>query len=132
MLPIPVDVVAVPACMIEAAAVYSLPPRVLIAVWLTEGGKPGTESRNKNGTKDYGPMQINTAWVRRLEADFGVTQQMLTHDFCWSVRASAYILRYEINQAGGSFWDGVGHYHSRTPFHKYRYIDRVYKNSLKF
>ena len=132
MLPLPVDVPPVPVCMIEAAAEYSIPLRGLIAVWLTEGGELGTESQNKNGTKDYGPFQINTGWVRRLEVMFGVTQKMLTHDFCWSVRSAAYILRYEINHAGGSFWDGVGHYHSRTPRHKYRYIDQVYRNSLKF
>ncbi|MRU22631.1 lytic transglycosylase domain-containing protein, partial [Xylella fastidiosa subsp. multiplex] len=34
--------------------------------------------------------------------------------------------------AGGSFWDGVGHYHSHTPQYKYEYIKRVYRNSMKF
>jgi hypothetical protein len=57
---------------------------------------------------------------------------MITNDLCWSFRAGAYILRYEINLARGSFWDGVGHYHSRTPQFKYRYISRVYQNSLRF
>ncbi|WVK06435.1 lytic transglycosylase domain-containing protein (plasmid) [Xanthomonas campestris pv. olitorii] len=125
-------VVAVPACVVQAANDYTLPVRGLLAVWLTEGGRIGTVSRNKNGTADYGPMQINTVWAQRLESQFGVTRQMITDDFCWSVRAGAYILRYEINQAGGSFWDGVGHYHSRTPQFKYQYIERVYRNSLKF
>lgn len=132
MLPMPVDALSVPTCVVQAAVDYSLPLRGLIAVWLTEGGKVGTESKNKNGTIDYGPMQINTVWARRLQADFGVTQQMITNDFCWSIRAGAYILRYEINQADGRFWDGVGHYHSRTPKYKVRYIKRVYKNSLRF
>lgn len=131
-MPMPANVPPVPACMVQAAIDYSLPLRGLIAVWLTEGGRTGTESRNTNGTTDYGPMQINTVWVNRLQSLFGVTRQMLTNDFCWSVRAGAYILRYEINLAGGSFWDGVGHYHSRTPQYKYAYINRVYKNSLKF
>lgn len=132
MIPMPVDVPSVPACMVQAAVDYALPLRGLIAVWLTEGGRLGTESKNKNGTTDYGPMQINTVWVKRLQAEFGVTRQMITSDFCLAVRAGAYILRYEINRAGGSFWDGVGHYHSRTPVYKFRYIERVYKNSQKF
>ncbi len=132
MMPMPADVPPVPACMVQAAIDYSLPLRGLIAVWLTEGGRVGTESKNTNGTTDHGPMQINTVWVHRLQSQFGVTKQMLTNDFCWSVRAGAYILRYEINLAGGSFWDGIGHYHSRTPKYKYPYINRVYKNSLKF
>ena len=125
-------VVAVPACVVQAASDYTLPVRGLLAVWLTEGGRLGTVSKNTNGTADYGPMQINTVWATRLETQFGVTRQMITDDFCWSVRAGAYILRYEINQAGGSFWDGVGHYHSRTPQYKYQYIERVYRNSMKF
>lgn len=128
----PAGVTGVPACVLQAANDYTLPLRGLLAVWMTEGGRPGTVSRNTNGTADYGPMQINTVWARRLESQFGVTRQMITDDFCWSVRAGAYILRYEINQAGGSFWDGVGHYHSRTPRYKYEYIQRVYLNSLKF
>ncbi len=132
MLPMPASVPNLPPCVYQAAQDYSLPPRGLIALWLTEGGRVGMSNTNKNGTVDYGPMQINTVWLKRLAKDFGVTAELLTNDFCFSVRAGAYILRYEINQADGSFWDGVGHYHSRTPQFKYKYIDRVYKNSLKF
>lgn len=121
-----------PACVTQAAQDYSLPVRGLLAVWLTEGGVPGTISQNRNGTADYGPMQINTIWANKLEEDFGITKEMLTDDFCMSIRAGAYILRYEINLAGGSFWDGVGHYHSRTPHHKNRYINTVYRNSQRF
>lgn len=129
MLPAPIDV---PTCMVQAAINYTLPLRGLLAVWLTEGGRLGTESKNKNKTTDYGPMQINTVWANRLQLEFGVTKEMITNDFCWSVRAAAYILRYEINLADGNFWDGVGHYHSRTPHIKARYIADVYQNSLKF
>jgi hypothetical protein len=129
MFPALIDV---PACMVQAAEDYAIPLRGLIAVWLVEGGQLGTISKNKNGTNDYGPMQINDVWAKRLQEKFSVTPQMITHDFCWSVRAGAYILRDEINRAGGSFWDGVGHYHSRTPQHKQSYIQRVYSNSLKF
>jgi hypothetical protein len=118
--------------MVQAASEYSLPLRGLLAILLTEGGMPGTLSKNANGTIDHGPFQINTGWARRLEREFGVTASMLTHDFCWSARAAAYIVRYEINLANGSFWDGIGHYHSRTQKFKEAYIQRVYKNSLRF
>jgi len=127
----PINIV-VPQCMVEAADTYSIPLRALIAVWLTEGGKIGTQSRNTNDTTDYGPMQINTTWANRLDRQYGITRDLLTNDFCWSVRSGAYILRYEINNANGSLWDGIGHYHSRTPKYKYPYIARVYKNSLRF
>lgn len=132
MTPTTLEMPPIPACMIQAAAEYSLPLRAVLAIWLSEGGQPGTVSRNRNGSHDYGPFQVNTSWARRLREQFGVTEAMLTHDLCWSARAGAYILRYEINQAGVSFWDGVGHYHSHTPEHKHRYINTVYLNSLKF
>lgn len=132
MIPLPVAEPPVPVCMVEAARDYSLPLRVMIALWMTEGGSTGTLSPNTNGTVDHGPFQINTVWAQKLQREFGVSPQMITQNFCWSARAAAYILRYEINQASGSFWDGVGHYHSRTPKYKYPYIQRVYNNSLKF
>ena len=119
-------------CLVQAAHDYSLPPRALLSVLLTEGGKPGTVSNNKNGSQDHGPFQINTVWIRRLASDFGIAPALLTNDFCWSARAGAYILRYEINQANGDFWTGVGHYHSRTAKFKEAYIAAVYRNSLKF
>ncbi|WP_241136773.1 lytic transglycosylase domain-containing protein [Achromobacter insuavis] len=132
MAPVPSNAYRLPTCVAQAAADYSLPLRGLIALWLTEGGRVGTVSKNTNKTSDFGPMQVNTVWARRLARDFGVTEEHLTNDFCMSIRAGAYILRYEINMAGGDFWEGVGHYHSRTPKFKYPYIQRVYQNSLKF
>ena len=66
MLPMPASVPDLPACVYQASQEYSLPPRGLIALWLTEGGRQGTQSKNKNGTIDYGPMQINTVWLKRL------------------------------------------------------------------
>lgn len=122
----------VPQCMVEASNRYSVPLRALIAVWLTEGGTLGRTSLNKNKTEDHGPMQINTVWVTKLHKDFGITRDMITNDFCWNVMAAAYILRYEINMAGGSLWDGIGHYHNRKAQFKYPYIQRVYRNSLRF
>jgi hypothetical protein len=122
----------IPPCLIQAAQDYSLPVRGMVALLLTENGKPGSISRNTNGTADHGPFQINTVWTNRLHSQFGVTPAMLTNDFCWSARAAAYIVRYEINLANGSFWDGIGHYHSRTKQYKDAYIRRVYRNSLRF
>ena len=115
-----------------AASDYTLPVRGLIALWMTEGGRVGMKNVNTNKTIDHAPMQINTVWANKLHNDFGISSELLTSDFCWSIKSAAYILRYEINLAKGDFWEGVGHYHSRTPKHKYRYINRVYQNSLKF
>lgn len=122
----------IPPCLFQAAADYAIPARALLGILRTEGGRSGTLSQNANGTTDHGPFQINTVWARKLEASFGISPFTLTHDFCWSARAAAYIVRYEINLANGNFWEGVGHYHSRTARHKEHYVQKVYSNSLKY
>jgi hypothetical protein len=127
-----IDPPQTPACIVVAARDYSLPLRGLLSVQLTEGGRLGTLSKNSNGSVDHGPFQINTIWAQRLVREFGITPAMLTNDLCWSARAAAYILRYQINQAGGDFWEGVGHYHSYTKKYKEAYIAAVYRNSLRF
>ncbi|MBA5690543.1 lytic transglycosylase domain-containing protein [Rugamonas apoptosis] len=121
-----------PACVAQAAADYSIPLRALIAIRMTEGGQTGTVSYNKNKTADYGPFQINTQWIRQFKRQYGITADQLTNDMCMSARAAAYILRFEINAAGGDFWSGIGHYHSHTAAPKAAYQAAVYRNSLKF
>lgn len=122
----------IPECMAHAARVYHIPLRGFMAIWLTEGGKLGMQNKNKNGTIDYGPFQINTVWAKRIARDFGVTPELLTNDFCSAAMVSAYIIKFNIIQAGGDFWEGIGRYHSATPSLKEAYIQRVYKNSMRF
>lgn len=121
--------ITIPDCMNEASQRYQLPVRVLVAIQKTEGGKLGQRVKNKNGTYDHGPFQINTVWMQRF-SKFGYTPDILTNNFCASAYASAYIIRYEINNAGGDFWKGVGNYHSKTPVHHNKYVQTVYNNSL--
>ncbi|MDV5550480.1 hypothetical protein [Klebsiella pneumoniae] len=64
--------IPLPTCMVEAAQIYHIPLRGFLALWLTEGGKPGMKNKNKNGTYDYGAFQINTIWANKLASDFGV------------------------------------------------------------
>lgn len=117
-----------PACVATAARRYHIPLRAMLGVLRTEGGSVGQRVGNTNGTDDHGPFQINTVWVNELKA-FGYTDEILTENYCASAMAAAYIMRYEINLAGGDFWKGIGNYHSRTPRHHDRYVKEVYKNS---
>lgn len=107
-------------CIIRASAEYHVPPVALAAIMVKEGGKVGTVSRNSNGTVDYGPMQINSTWLKKLQP-YGVTPWHLTYDLCTNIRAGAWRLRSEIVVAKGDFWRGVGNYHSRTSLHHEKY-----------
>ena len=121
--------ITIPQCMVDAAQRYQIPLRVLVAVQKSEGGKLGQRVKNKNGTYDHGPFQINTIWLDKF-SKFGYTEDILTNNFCASAYASSYIIRYYINDAGGDFWKGVGNYNSKTPVHHNKYVLTVYKNSL--
>lgn len=79
------------ACLEQAAVRYQVPERLLWGIISKEGGKPGTASRNKNGTYDYGPAQVNSSWLPQLES-YGITAQSLTWDYCINVNVAAWIL----------------------------------------
>ena len=122
------------ACILAAAYTYQLPPPIILAVLEVEGGKIGTQSRNRNGSYDLGPMQVNTIWVKDLSKRLRMDQQdvatRLVYDPCFNVGVGSWILRSKINEAG-SFWKGVAHYHSKTPHLGSRYMYKVYGALVK-
>jgi hypothetical protein len=120
-----------PACVFQAAADYQIPPSVLYAIRKAEGGTLGKSNRNTNGTRDYGPMQINTVWVNRFNRSEGLTADRIAGAPCIAVRSAAYVLRFEINQVD-DFWLGVGNYHSHTPFRNESYRAKIYEYAVQF
>jgi hypothetical protein len=118
-------------CVFEAAADFQIPPSVLYAIRKAEGGTIGKSNPNTNGTRDYGPMQINTVWVNKLNRSEGVTADAIASSPCIAIRSAAYVLRYEINQVG-DFWSGVGNYHSKTLHRNVSYRTRVYQYAVQF
>lgn len=115
-------------CLINVTRRFELDLGLFLAVLRTEGAKTNFSRWNTNNTKDYGPAQINSVWIKRFR-QFGIpaNSYLLKHHTCFNLTAGAWILRYEMDRAK-SFWDGVGHYHSRTPHLKKAYIRRVYNN----
>lgn len=116
------------ACLLTAANLYQLDYPLLHAIYAVEGGVDGAVSRNTNGTVDIGRMQINSLWLGVIAEQAGVSQatayQKLKHDACYNARFAAWILKTEQVRTG-DYWQGVGHYHSRTPRLRDRYIKRV-------
>jgi hypothetical protein len=100
------------ACVAYTVASFDLSPQLLLAVMKAENGRTGQESRNANGSYDYGPMQVNSSWLPIL-AEYHITREQLRDDGCINVWVGGWILRLAINSTSG-FWRGVGAYHSRT------------------
>ncbi len=125
------------ACLLLAAQNYAVPPAALVGIYHVEGGKVGQQVRNKNGSYDLGPMQINTIWIPELAKKWGVSEahakKWVRDDACTNVGVSAWILRGHLNETH-NLKEAIAHYHSRTPkygnTYKKKVINVMYKNSL--
>jgi soluble lytic murein transglycosylase-like protein len=115
-------------CINKAAVTYKLPPELIIAVLRTENGRKDMARPNKNGTFDYGPMQINTIWLSQIQ-QYGYTKDMILHNPCLNVWVGTWILAQEV-AANPNFWRGVGSYHSRTQSKNVPYQYKVWQNYL--
>jgi hypothetical protein len=106
------------ACMALVAKVYALPPRVLPSIQAVEGGAVGTVHLNRDGSQDYGVMQINSRWVPALarvaRMDNASVRARLVEDPCFNIAAAGVIMRAYLNEAGGDLMRAVGYYHSHT------------------
>lgn len=111
-------------CVVEAAHYHQVPLALLSAIMEVEGGTVGMKKPNPNGTHDYGPMQVNTVWLKKLRL-YGVGEGVLRYDGCANIYVGAWILKQQLRNY--PFWEAVGSYHSRTPFYNVRYQGRVYR-----
>lgn len=118
-------------CINQAAVTYFVPAKVIISVLAVEGGEPGMASPNKNGTFDYGPMQINTIWLPTI-APYGYTKDQIQYDPCVNVMVGTWILSNKIasiaSNSGKDYWRGVAGYHSETPNLNAKYQAKVLTN----
>lgn len=107
------------ACMLAVSQFYHLPPRVLPSIQVVEAGRPGTVSRNFNGTADLGVMQVNTRWLPYIARGWHMTPRdvagRLINDPCFNVAVAGAIMRIYLDELHGNVVQAVGYYHSHTP-----------------
>jgi hypothetical protein len=84
-------------CAAKASLRYDVPELLLHAILMKENGRVGKTSRNRNGTEDLGPAQINSSQVPRFTA-MGLNREYILNDFCTNIYVSAYILRENYNK----------------------------------
>jgi soluble lytic murein transglycosylase-like protein len=118
---------------VGAGEQYDIPPLLLKNIAKIESNfNPNALMLNKNGTKDYGLMQINTIHLKRLHQQYGITEQMLMQPKI-NIYAGASILSKIIHQHGLNF-ESIGRYHSNTPEFKAKWNNKLtseLKKSLK-
>lgn len=115
--------------MLAVASAQHLPPRVLPAIHVVEGGAAGTVSRNRDGSEDLGIMQINSRWLPVLAARTGrdevTLRQALLQNACFNISVAGAILRGYLNETGGNLLAAIGDYHSHTLPLNYAYQAQV-------
>ncbi|VTU41474.1 MULTISPECIES: lytic transglycosylase domain-containing protein [unclassified Variovorax] len=84
-------------CAAQASLRYDVPELLLHAILRKENGRVGASSKNRDGSFDLGPAQVNTKWVEYF-AKFGLRKEHLRDDFCTNINASAYIIRDNFNK----------------------------------
>ena len=119
-------------CSVTAAIKYEVPANLVLAVAEKEGGKPGQRVRNSNGTDDVGAMQFNTAYLRDLERQYGITADDVAQAGCYSYDLAAWRLRGHIRNDSGDLWTRAANYHSRTPEYNAPYRADLMKKAEKW
>ena len=110
-------------CFDEAGAKYGINPLILRAIAKVESNfNPRAVNWNKNGSYDFGVMQINSSWGYALGKEWWST----LGDPCTNVKAGAMILSACMDKYGYT-WEAIGCYNSRTPDKRDRYAMTVYK-----
>lgn len=116
--------------MLATAGFYQLPPRVLPAIQVVEGGRVGSVSHNTDGSDDLGVMQVNTLWLpalaRASRLPVAAVRLRLVDDPCFNVAAGGAIMRTYLIEAKGDLMRAVGDYHSHTPA-----LNRSYRFSVR-
>jgi soluble lytic murein transglycosylase-like protein len=111
------------ACWNEAAARYRVSSELLYAIARTESAlDPQAVGRNRNGTRDIGLMQINSAWLPTL-ATHGIAERDL-FDPCTSIHVGAWILAGNVQRLGYT-WEAVGAYNAASPALRRTYVEKV-------
>ena len=117
------------ACLAFVSTFYHLPPRVLPAIALVEGGRPGLVQPDADGSADLGLMQINTRWVEPLARHIGVpgeqVRRRLIAEPCFGIATAGAIMRIYLAEEHGNLMRAIGDYHSHTPALNLSYQARI-------
>lgn len=109
-------------CFDYAGKYYGISPELLSAIALVESSHDQhAVNRNRNGSIDYGLMQVNSQWA----SEFGEYWDYIK-DPCYNVLAGAWILRRCITRFDDT-WGAVGCYNTGRAEGKnaMRYIRKV-------
>jgi len=106
----------IPACVAAMESHYRLPSGIVQRIIATEsGGNPSAVNRaNRNGTVDYGLMQVNSSHLPRLRG-YGVDEKVLLDQPCANIAVGASILRDALDETRGALIPALSIYNTGRP-----------------
>jgi soluble lytic murein transglycosylase-like protein len=110
-------------CFDGAAHYQKVDPMILRGIATVEShDNPHAINHNRNGSVDYGMMQINSIHLRELKK-YGVHRADLMNE-CKNIYTAAYLLKQKM-KVHGNTWVAVGSYHSESPALRNQYARLV-------
>ena len=98
-------------CVRWTAHQFELPEELLYSIiYVERGDVNGKCMTNNNGTEDCGPAQINDVRLGEIKR-FDLSKDDMKDSPCRNIWVMGYLIRREIEKAGGDIWKGVGNYH---------------------
>lgn len=131
----PMPTEAVHGCLVAAARKHGLDYALVRSIAEQESRfnplavRAPYAAGNKDGSVDYGLMQINSSWLPTL-ARYGITQSAL-FDPCVNADVGGWILA-DLFRRHGITWDAVGAYNAKSPAKRYIYAVGVYTRLQRF
>jgi soluble lytic murein transglycosylase-like protein len=115
-------------CFEEAGQMYNISPHLLWSIAKVESDfRPKAVNWNKNGSYDYGVMQINSGWRRTLGD--GIWNSL--GDPCMNVKVGAWVLAQCIAKHGYT-WKAVGCYNATSQSKRDTYARKVYGTLIRY
>ena len=118
-------------CSIQAAIKYGVPVDILLAISSIENGQPGKAYKNKDGSIDYGVMQINSIYLKDLKDTYNriVTPEEILNNTCYAFEIAAFKISEHLKNDDGSFLKKIANYHSKTPDLNRNYQTKLIQHS---
>lgn len=116
-------------CIYEAALCFKINPLIIKSIiWQESKNRQEAINFNKNKTQDIGIMQINSIHLSSL-SEIGISEKEIRENSCINLFSGSWILNKSIQRNGYS-WEGIGKYHSKTPYYLEKYITKLITNIL--
>ena len=89
--------------------------------------RPSIITKNRNGSRDIGLMQINSSWLPTL-LRYGIHETDLL-DACKNSYVGTWILASNIQQLGFN-WNAIGAFNAVSPEKRDRYARKIFRQLL--